>query len=100
MVVNGEPVTDGFGNVLGGLRSPYLDVPTSTWEGNSTGASFCRIAGHEVPFSSERLAELYPSHRDYVRQVRKVTNDLVAERFITPQDGDLLVREARRSEVP
>lgn len=100
VVVNGEPLTDEFGNVLGGLRSPYLDVPTSTWEGNSTGASFCRIAGHEVPFSPERLAELYPSHRDYVRQVRKVTNNLVAERFITAQDGEVLIREANRSDIP
>jgi alpha/beta hydrolase family protein len=31
-------VVDQFGNVVGGLRSPYLDVPTSTWFGNSTGA--------------------------------------------------------------
>lgn len=100
VVVNGEPVTDEFGNVLGGLRSPYLDVPTSTWEGNSTGASFCRIAGHEIPFSSEQLAELYPSHRDYVRQVRNVTQELVSQRFITPADGELLIREARRSDVP
>lgn len=37
VVVNGEPLKDDLGNVLGGLRSPYLDVPTSTWEANSTG---------------------------------------------------------------
>ena len=33
LVENGQPVLDEFGNVVGGLRSPYLDVPTSTWFG-------------------------------------------------------------------
>ena len=31
VVQNGQPVLDAFGNVTGGLRSPFLDVPTSTW---------------------------------------------------------------------
>ena len=52
-----------FGNVVGGLRSPYLDVPTSTWFGNSTGASFCIIAGHEVPFDAARLQAALPDPR-------------------------------------
>ena len=30
LVENGAPVLDEFGNVQGGLRSPYVDVPTST----------------------------------------------------------------------
>ena len=100
VVVNGEPVADEFGNLVGGLRSPYVDVPTSTWVGNSTGASFCRIAGHEVPFSAETLADLYPTHRDYVKQVKKVTDSLVAQRFLTASDGKLLIREANQSDIP
>ena len=34
-VENGAPVLDAFGNVTGGLRSPYVDVPTSRWLGSS-----------------------------------------------------------------
>ena len=56
-------VLDQFGNVVGGLRSPYLDVPTSTWFGNSTGASFCVIAGHEVPFDADAPAAALPDPR-------------------------------------
>ena len=59
ITVQGTPpagVLDEFGNVVGGLRSPYVDVPTSTWFGNSTGASFCFIAGHEVPFDAARCS--------------------------------------------
>ncbi|MGW0777824.1 alpha/beta hydrolase domain-containing protein [Streptomyces sp. NPDC002835] len=99
-VVDGRPVPDEFGNVRGGLRSPYLDVPTSTWSGTSTGASFCRIAGHEVPFSHKRLAELYPTHGAYVRAVVRSVRELVAARFLTPQDGRAVVREAVRADIP
>jgi len=94
------PVLDEFGNVQGGLRSPYLDVPTSTWFGNSTGASFCSIAGHEVPFDAARLAALYPSHRAYVRKVVHSTAHLVADRFLTLPDGLRLIEEAARADVP
>lgn len=100
VVENGVPVEDQYGNVLGGLRSPFLDVPTSTWEGNSTGASFCRIAGHEVPFSSERLAQLYPTHQTYIRNVVRSVNELVRQRFLTRYDGDQLIRDARQANVP
>jgi hypothetical protein len=93
-------VLDGFGNVVGGLRSPYLDVPTSTWYGTSTGASFCFIAGHEVPFDHARLAALYPRHGDYVRAVASDTARLVAGRYLTASDGADLVREAAHANVP
>ncbi|MCX2970251.1 MULTISPECIES: alpha/beta hydrolase domain-containing protein [Streptomyces] len=99
-VADGEPVLDRFGNVRGGLRSPYLDVPTSTWNGSSTGASFCAIAGHEVPFTHERLRELYPSHGSYVRAVARSVRQLVADRFLTPADGRAVLREAASADVP
>jgi hypothetical protein len=93
-------VVDQFGNVVGGLRSPYLDVPTSTWFGTSTGASFCAIAGHEVPFDAARLQQLYPSHGAYVRAVAKDTARLVAGRYITGYDGLDLIREAAQANIP
>jgi alpha/beta hydrolase family protein len=103
IAVQGTPpagVLDQFGNVVGGLRSPYLDVPTSTWFGNSTGASFCVIAGHEVPFDAARLQQLYPTHAAYVRAVIRDTARLVAGRYITGYDGLDLIREAAQADVP
>jgi hypothetical protein len=99
-VVNGAPVLDQFGNVTGGLRSPFLDVPTSTWFGSSTGASFCFIAGHEVPFSHETLRRLYPSHGRYVAAVANDVRHLVGQRIITLPDGIQLVRDAAHADVP
>ncbi len=96
-VVDGKPALDRFGNVIGGLRSPFVDVPTSTWNGNSTGESFCRIAGHERPFDAARLAELYPKPKDYARAVEANVKKLVAARFITGADGKELMVTARRA---
>jgi hypothetical protein len=99
LVANGQPVLDQFGNVLGGLRSPYLDVPTSTWFASSTGASFCFIAGHEKPFDQATLDELYPTHGSYVHAVAQDTHQLVGDRYITGTDGQKLLREAAHSDI-
>ncbi len=100
VVQNGQPVLDAFGNVTGGLRSPYLDVPTSTWYASSTGSSFCFIAGHEVPFSAAQLFQLYPSHGVYVSQVAQDVSNLVRNRFITRSDGSALLTDAAQADVP
>jgi predicted DNA-binding protein with PD1-like motif len=99
-VENNAPVLDQFGNVTGGVRSPYVDVPTSTWSGNSTGESFCVIAGHEVPFDRVRLKQLYPTHGDYERAVAEDVSELVTQRYITTQDGKYLIEEAKKADVP
>ena len=99
LVENGAPVLDEFGNVQGGLRSPYVDVPTSTWRATATGASFCFIAGYELPFDQATLEELYPTHGAYVRAVTRDAHDLIADRFLTRADGQKLIREAAAAMV-
>jgi len=99
-VVDGKPVLDEFGNVRGGVRSPLVDVPTSTWNGNSTGPSFCRIAGHEKPFDAVRLKQLYPSHADYVNAVKRSVQALVAARLLVKEDGEELLAAAKNAAVP
>ena len=93
-VVDGKPALDRFGNVEGGVRSPFVDVPTSTWNGNSTGESFCRIAGHEKPFDAARIKELYPAPGDYARAVEASVRKLVAARMIVEADGRELIAAA------
>lgn len=100
LVRDGAPVLDAFGNVQGGLRSPYLDVPTSTWFGTSTGASFCFIAGHEVPFDQATIDALYPNHARYAHQVWDEIRELKAEGFLTDYDARQLHLDAARADVP
>jgi hypothetical protein len=77
-----------------------VDVPTSTWFCSSTGASFCFIAGHEVPLPQATLDALYPTHGAYVRAVVRDVARLVGQRFLTVPDGLKLIREAAHSDVP
>jgi hypothetical protein len=99
-VVEGKPVLDEFGNVRGGVRSPFVDVPASTWNGNSTGPSFCRIAGHERPFEKARLRQLYPTHDAYVGAVGASVRRLQKEGFILPADAERLIKESKQAAVP
>jgi hypothetical protein len=98
-VESNKPVLDKFGNVTGGVRSPFVDVPVGTWYGNSTGPSFCRIAGHEVRFDQARLRELYPTRDAYVRAVAANVKALVSQRMITREDGDDLIGQARKTDL-
>ncbi len=100
LVENGVPVLDEHENVIGGVRSPWVDVPTATWFGSATGASFCFIAGWERPFGDAKLRALYPTHADYVAKVVRSTGRLVADRFITLPDGLDLIRQAIEADVP
>jgi hypothetical protein len=99
-VVEGKPVLDEFGNLKGGVRSPFVDVPTAAWTGTSTGASFCFIAGHEIPLDRDRLKTLYPTHAAYVQKVRQNVLDLVAKRFIVREDGLELIEQAKKTGIP
>lgn len=100
LVEGGAPVLDAYGNVQGGWRSPYLDVPTSTWYGTATGASFCFIAGWEDPFDDATLASLYRNHGAYVRQVGASVRALQEQRLLTDYDARQLRTEAARADVP
>ncbi|WP_394251563.1 alpha/beta hydrolase domain-containing protein [Arthrobacter pityocampae] len=100
LVKNGAPVLDEFGNVQGGLRSPFLDAPTSTWYGTATGASFCFIAGYERPLSQDVLDGLYRNHGSYVRAVKDSARTLEDQGFLTRYDARELWRDAARSDIP
>ncbi|MDT0164874.1 alpha/beta hydrolase domain-containing protein [Actinotalea sp. AC32] len=100
LVEDGAPVLDEFGNVVGGWRTPYLEVPTSTWYGTATGASFCFIAGWEDPFDQATLDALYRNHGTYVRAVNESVRELEEQRFLTSYDARQIRREAARSDIP
>jgi hypothetical protein len=99
-VENGKPILDQFGNLTGGVRSPFLDVPTAVWSGASTGQSFCFIAGNEKPFDSAQLKRLYPDHKAYERQVAANVAKLVKERWIVQEDGDEIIAAAKKASIP
>ncbi len=100
LVRDGAPVLDAYGNVQGGLRSPFLDAPTSTWFGTATGASFCFIAGYERPLAQDVIDGLYRNHGAYVRAVKDSVRTLERQGFLTDYDARELAKDAARSDIP
>ncbi|HSR22837.1 MAG TPA: alpha/beta hydrolase domain-containing protein, partial [Candidatus Eisenbacteria bacterium] len=95
---------DSFGNALGGLRTPFLDVPTATYVPTDTarpgGSVFCVLDGYNIPFSHATLSSLYAGHGDYVEQVVRETSRLVREGFWLRPDAQAVVDEAAHAGVP
>jgi Alpha/beta hydrolase domain len=97
---NGASVLDRFGNPTGGVRSPYLDVPTAQWFVSSPGPGLGFLIGYVHPFDEQHLRPLYSSHDRYVDQVITSTRQLVLQRYITREDGEEIIRHAENSDVP
>lgn len=91
---------DEFGNALGGVRSPQLDVPVATYHARMDGPGICELWGWREPFPRETLSRLYPSHSDYVGKVKSDVAMLVAQRWLEPEDGNTLVQRASSAPLP
>jgi hypothetical protein len=79
---------DEYGNTLGGIRLPPIDVPVAHYVSTA-----CGLGGITVPFSDTQLHELYPTHADYFARMRKAARVAMKARFLLPPDAkDLLER--------
>jgi hypothetical protein len=80
-------VTDQAGNGVGGVRSPYVDVPIATYIPTSTGPGNCREMGHKVDFDAARVRTLHGNEKDYASKMSQSVDKLVKERWLTEADG-------------
>jgi hypothetical protein len=87
-------VLDEFGNGVGGVRNPYVDVPVATYFTNSTGPGNCREMGHKVALEAARVTTLYGSPKNYASKVAQSVDRLVRERWLTESDGKRIKAEA------
>ena len=105
------PAVDKDGNDTGGIRLPEIAVPLATYTGwnfrdASTGSptEIIPLQGSFVPFArtkAERdktgdprlsIAERYQSRDAYLAKVKAAADKLVTERYMLPQDVDLIVK--------
>ena len=98
---------DSFGNGIGGIRLPELEAPTATLTGTgnrpadaSPVSGFCVLFGTTTPFSAATLAQLYPTHADYVRAFTAAANRLARQGFLLPGDRAALLFTAEQAPVP
>lgn len=94
---------DGFGNPVGGVRTPAVDVPTATYVDRGLKAPSSNnssYAGYDIGFSPSYLKILYPTHRDYVDKVTADVHTLTEQKWLTPADGNAMIAQAQTSNVP
>jgi hypothetical protein len=63
-------VRDANGNALGGVRTPWMDVPTARLTGlGQTAPGLGMLFGVTEPFDAAKLAQLYPGGKaDYLKK--------------------------------
>jgi hypothetical protein len=110
------PAVDPDGNEVGGVRLPDLSVPLATYTGwnprhPETGGpgQIIDMLGSTLPFAAtadERrlasgvvdprpsIAERYRDRDDYLTRVRVAAEALAEQRYVLPEDVELLVRQA------
>jgi hypothetical protein len=101
--VSGDAVArDDRGIARGGIRTPPVDAPVSVLTGEApAGRSvLCSLFGDTRPFDAATLAELYPTHEDYVEAVTETAEAAVSDGFLLQDDADELVAQAEDADVP
>ncbi len=89
---------DNFGNAIGGLRSPYVDIPTATY-GLPPGRA-CPYIGTKTPFDEDLLESLYPSRNKYLTHVAAQADRMVRDGFLLQADADKITQEAEQIALP
>lgn len=81
-------VLDDLGNVLGGIRTPYVDVPAARLSGEGqAGGSFCFLFGTTDLFDAATMASLYVDRNSYREAVRESAAAAVSAGFLLPPDA-------------
>jgi len=99
----GPPITiqrDQHGNALGGIRTPWVDVPIATFTGQQSGGSIlCLIFGTTTPFDAPTLAALYPTHKAFTSAYDKALKRAAKRGWIRPPDARLIKKWAAGSNI-
>ena len=91
----GPLVRDKFGNPKGGVRTIALDVPTAEYRLcyvgvadniNPVGIDFGK--SYMIPFTPERLKELYPTPQAYLTKIDHHLDELVRDGWYLKEDAD------------
>jgi hypothetical protein len=109
-------VLDAHGNPVGGIRNPYVDVPTAKYAPVNTAVEplianpsayvaanglpgaqiMCRLSAYQEPFAPTKLRELYGNKRGYARRFEARLDDLERQGWSLPVYRELILADAAR----
>jgi hypothetical protein len=89
---------DGHGNVIGGVRTPAVDVPISTLSGAAPpGASqICSLFGSTTLFDPTRLASLYGDKGRFLAAYKASLDETINGGFILGADRSAVLAQAEQ----
>ena len=76
-----------------------IAVVNGTGDTSTAGGGFCKLFGATIPFSAAKLAQLYPTHEDFVTKWNRAVASDVAEGYLLPADATVLDRVANQSAI-
>jgi hypothetical protein len=111
-------VLDEHGNPRGGIRSPYVDVPTAKYAPVNTAVDpvianpseyvranglqgaqiMCRLSAYQEPFSAAKLRELYGSKREYLRKFESRLSALEREGWSLPVYRETILADVAKTD--
>jgi Alpha/beta hydrolase domain len=83
---------DLYGNTLGGVRSPFLDVPVARYEAHSTPGPLAQLAGRETALPPEVLASRHCSAQAYLAEFADSLDSTIAAGFLLKADRTAILR--------
>lgn len=93
---------DANGNVKGGVRNTYVDVPAAMYGVPNAPANvfLCAIAGWRVPYNEETLRDLYRNKGGYISRLNRRLMELVREGWMLPEYAEDVRADAQSIEIP
>jgi hypothetical protein len=87
---------DGHGIVIGGVRTPAVDVPVATLSGAAPPGSsvICSLFGSTVPFTPQTLTALYGTKAHYLKEYAADLDHTIKAGYLLPSERASLLAEA------
>ena len=89
---------DRYGNALGGVRSPFVDVPLARYEVHTGPAPTCKQFGKETQLSADLLRRRYGGVDEYMKAFTTKLNATVSAGFLLESDRQAIL-DAQRTEA-
>ena len=90
----GDAWVDGYGNPLGGVRSPQLDVPLARYEAHSEPGPMCQLVGREMPLPAGTLVARYRDAGRYLCEFTAALDEAIRARLILAADREPILQNA------
>jgi hypothetical protein len=93
---------DSHGDVIGGVRTPAVDVPVATLSGSAPAGTslICSLFGTTTTFSPAELTSLYGSEANYLSKYTADLDKAIAARYLLPSERPELLALARQVQFP